>query len=172
MTTIIIALAILSMLHFVYDGIILPSIRLYLRNELFELRDELRRFKIDSYVEEESQAFDFLHDGVNNFLNSLPVVSLVMVFNVSREIERNDKLRKKAKQRLNTIEKCENQDLKDIYKRVNYVVLMAFVSNTGLGLIYILPVAIIYHSYSRLKVLIKDMLAMPSSDANRLIPQT
>ena len=40
MTTALIIALLLVTLHFIYDGIILPTIHLHLRNELFALRVE------------------------------------------------------------------------------------------------------------------------------------
>ena len=57
--------------HFIYERIILPSIRLHYRNQLFALRDVARRKIIDGGSDTSMQAATLVHDSLNNAINRL-----------------------------------------------------------------------------------------------------
>ena len=67
MDTFIILLVFTSIGIFIYQKIVLPSIRVYLRFELFKLRDRLRWIIYDN-KNKELHALYYLEDSINNAL--------------------------------------------------------------------------------------------------------
>ncbi|WP_382631345.1 hypothetical protein, partial [Streptomyces sp. NPDC056982] len=57
--------------HFIYERILLPSLRLHYRNKLFELRDEVRNQIIANHSEDNTQAAQLVHEALNNAINRL-----------------------------------------------------------------------------------------------------
>ena len=78
---------------FVYQAIILPSIRLQFRYQIFELRDQLRRLVIEEKVKESDKAFQLLHDRLNAMCTSLHRVDLVRVVRASNSLDEEGRTR-------------------------------------------------------------------------------
>lgn len=168
MSWIIITVFCISVLHFVYDGIILPSIRMHLRNRLFILRDELRRLKIEQYESFNERVFDFLHSGLNFYLNRLPLVTLSLRTSLMTEYHSNPGVQREAKIRMELVENCNSQELKNIHKSINEVLDMAYLANMGGWFFYIIPIAIVCMSFSKLSSLISEAFFLPEKTAGRI----
>jgi DNA-directed RNA polymerase subunit K/omega len=85
-------LFLLCIVHFVYQVIVLPSIRQSARDELFVLRDQLRAELI--LVSKDSdkrtvRAFKEIDDGINRSINRLHMLSLSNFIIATREIEQD-----------------------------------------------------------------------------------
>lgn len=160
----------LAGIHFVYNGILLPSIRMHLRNSLFALRDELRLMKIKKQLPSENKVIDLLHDGINNVLDRLPSLTLESVLKIKESLKNDPLLIKEINSRLLIIEKCKNIELVRINRRTNTILLYTFLANSGGLLLWILPGLLMYRWGSKIKTYTKDLIAAPSSKAEKLIP--
>lgn len=78
---------------FIYQAIILPSIRLHYRYRIFELRDQLRRLVIEGRVREDDKAFQLLHDRLNVMCVSLHRIDLVRVVQASTSLDEEGRAR-------------------------------------------------------------------------------
>jgi hypothetical protein len=76
-----------SVAIFVYQGIILPGIRLGLRYRVFRLRDQLRRLVIEGQVEESDKSFLLLHERLNIMCRSLARFDLARVVQGSHNLD-------------------------------------------------------------------------------------
>ena len=65
------------MMHFIYESIILPSIRLSLRFKLFALRDQLRRMVMQGTASDE--VFRIQQSSINNAINMLSWADQAMI---------------------------------------------------------------------------------------------
>lgn len=157
MTYFIIAMIIIVTFHFIYDGIILPSIRLHFRNELFASRDSLRNLKINGVIAKEDDiAFSIVEGSINNSLNNLHNLNFSMLRRTPINHER-------AIQRLNVVNSAKNPEITNIFNNVSGVMLRVFVANMGGWLIYILPIAILTHYLNKVRLSVKDLLLLPSN---------
>lgn len=118
---------IVSVVVFIYQGMILPGIRLSLRYRVFELRDRLRRLVIDGKIEENDRAFQLLHGKLNFMCVSLARLDL------ARVIQASSKLDEDTRARIATDEQVmENapEDVKKIYKESLNVCMLALTCNS------------------------------------------
>jgi len=155
--------------HFVYEGIILPSIRLTLRNRLFALRDELRALKFGNDSCDEA-AFDLVHTGINNYLNRLHLVTISLRVRMRKLYESDADFQKQVEDRRALIEQAHNESLRAIVRKSDRVIGMAFIANSGAYFIYIVPIVFCFTMISRTWSFAKALFALPTNMAARLMP--
>lgn len=136
----IIILAVLAFGHFIYEGIIAPSLRMKLRNDMFELRDELRHLHTNN-DRCTREAFDIAHAGINQYINRLHGVTIGLMLEF-REAYRDTNFREEVERRKKTLDACESPELKSICSRANSKIESAFLINTGMLFLYVVPLAL------------------------------
>lgn len=161
----------LSIVHFIYDGIILPSIRQHLRNKLFALRDELRWEKIKGIQKQDTRAFHLLHDAINNYVNRLPMLTISVKLAFERELRTNTLLNDSVQQSIVVVENCSNNHIIKIYREINDVLESAFIANSAGWLAYILPIIIAASVIKKLSELSTKITVIPQPIVKKLIPQ-
>lgn len=171
MTILIYSILALATFHFVYDGIVAPSIRLHLRNRLFALRDELRAIHAAGVSREDHNAFWYVHEGINGLLNRLPGLTMSNRAAVRRAYETDAALRTIVKAREEMLDNCRDARIKKVFERSSAVVEMAFLANAGGWAVYVVPVAFCALTIGSLRKLASEIVLTPQSDANRLIPK-
>jgi hypothetical protein len=137
MANLIIVLALLALAHFVYEGIIAPSVRLRLRYSMFELRDELRTL----HREDERcsrDAFEIAHNGINQYIDRLHAVNLELMSRF-RIAYRDRAFREETERRKAVLDACGSSELRGIVGRANKTIEMAFAANTGMWAVYVAP---------------------------------
>mgnify|MGYP003594425709 CR=1 FL=1 len=171
MTTLIIVISILALLHFIYEGMIAPSLRMHFRNKLFALRDEIRNLKIEGISEHDEEAFWFVHDGINHLLNRLPNLTIERQIRLEVEYKTNNDLRSIVEKRISIVKTCGNKEIIAIFDKTKSVIEEAFVVNMGGWFFYIIPIAFMVATISNLSRLACELVATPERDTNRLLPQ-
>jgi len=169
-STLIVIVVFIALFHAVYENIVLPAIQMQLRNELFVLRDRIRTIMIDEQVDAHDQAFLFVHDGINKFLNRLPDMKISLKADIKRESEKNPGLHKDTERRIELIYSSNNAQLVEIFNDTSWVIGKALVANAGGWLIYLLPIALLLASIKNLANLVKELIAMPTFYTEKLIP--
>jgi len=170
MSTFLLVIVLLAAMHFIYDRIILPTIRLHLRNRLFVLRDEVRTIMIEEGHTEKDMAFMYVHDGICKFLNRLPDITISLKIEIEKQINSDEKLRDETKCRIDLINASGNERLLKVFHEANTVVEKAFIANAGAWLIYLVPIALLITSIKKLSEVATELVAMPTSDTERFIP--
>lgn len=155
MATAVIAFVILGFIHFLYDGIILPSIRLRLRFGLFRLRDDLRALKLSKGEELPDEVFHYIQDSINNAINMLPRVDVVTAFRLTRLLDQDKEFARLLEERKALIENCSVEEAKQIHTKVRDVIPQALVVNNLMLLMYLVPIFILAvlgrHAWNALK---------------------
>jgi len=160
----------LSIWHFVYESLVAPTIRLHLKNRLFAIRDELRKVDVQSLSHEEVRAFNFVHTGINNFINRLPNITISNMFKVQLELIRNVNKKKMLDDHVQSVLNCRNQNILTAFSNTNSVIENAFIANMGAWFIYILPIALLMGALKKMSSLLPEIVMFPSKDVDRLIP--
>lgn len=142
MAVLLFILFILAIYHLIYESIIMPSVRLKLRYDLFEWRDKLIYIQCTQSVMSEKD-FNLVHSYINAAINRLPYYSLSLLFRVNKDIERNPHLRKQVEHHSNAINAIDNKDVQEIIKGVNKTTLKAFWGNFGAWALYLIPILIV-----------------------------
>lgn len=163
----IIIMLFISILHFIYDGIILPSIRQNNRNELFSLRDELRWLMIEGIKEKDISAFNLVHEAINSFSSRLPMLTISVQRTFQSDIESNVRLRNIIEKRIKIIDNCSNDDIKRIVNDVNLILEKTYISNSGGWFIYLVPIAI---TKIVLEKITEKSTQLPSQEVYRVMP--
>jgi hypothetical protein len=118
---------VVSVAVFVYQGIILPGIRLSLRYRVFELRDRLRRLVIDGKVRENDSAFQLVHDRLNFMCISLNRFDLARVLQSSSHLDNHSRTR--LANYLHVMESGP-EDVQKVFKESLTVVAVALAANS------------------------------------------
>lgn len=171
MTYLILTILFFVTFHFVYEGIIAPSLQRTLRNSLFSIRDELRSLKIDGLSEVDEKAFWLVHEGVNSYINRLPYLTILGRRAASKAYRNDANLRARVEKRIEILNSCKNEDINRILKKASIVVKNAFIVNMGGTFVYIVPVAFLVTTLKSLKVLAKSLVLTPEKDTSRLVRQ-
>ena len=170
MAILMITVLFIAIFHFVYDDIVLPSIRQHLRNKLYALRDELRWLKINGIDHADNAAFELVHDAINTFANRLPMLTISVRQSFEREIKHNTQLQHIIETRTKTIKSCRNSDIQRIYAEVNNILETVYIANAGGWFIYIVPLAILLGTIKHIAAICGEIALMPTHQMNKLIP--
>src|ERR1017187_4266356 len=79
------AFGIISFSVWIYQSILLPSIRQRLRFELFQLRDQTRELVIAGKLKEDSAIFYHLHRQINVLIKAIPALDIAFVSAIEYE---------------------------------------------------------------------------------------
>lgn len=145
MATIIFILILLSGYHFIYESILIPSTRLNIRYQLFKLRDELRRLKIEKDKEISDEVFHYLNDSINASIKLLPYVSLSLILAAKKRIENDEKAREEIERKIQLVANCSVPEIKSISASTVKHATHAFICNTGSWVIYLLPIFLVIY---------------------------
>src|SRR5262245_37669523 len=132
------AMFFLSVLHFVYEMIVAPSLRMAARYRLFALRDELRTLKASGALEE--QHFRYLQDSLNALIRALDAFNLSLLIRWEHLLRRDTAFRARVEERLKVLDECSNTAALRIRAESVRIALEGFVINCGGGLLYLAPV--------------------------------
>lgn len=174
MTTVFLLLAALALFHWIYESTLAPSFRLDLRFRLFALRDELRALKIDLGSDLADKHFHYLQDSVNTLIYMLNRIDVGSLHAVTRELDRNPKLRHKIELRTKTLDDCNIPEARDIRNRSLEIASRALLVNMGGLVIYVLPVVLVIAGVAALRRQyrkhIKDFVSVPEPEFHRVMP--
>lgn len=170
MTYVLFGLIILALIHFIYSGILLPSIRYSLRLRLFGLRDELRNLKIANEVDLSDQVFIYIQESLNNTINILPRIDMPTIKLAEREIKDHQAITQEVNRRIRLIEECSVEEVKEIYIEIFKIFRVAFFANTGPWFAYLIPAVIVAFPFRKLAQAIQTIVAVPENQIEFVLP--
>jgi hypothetical protein len=169
MSVLILVMLGLAVFHFVYEGIVLPSYRMKLRHDAFELRDELRTLVLDGRIDRNDLAFEVVETGLNNLARRVHMLS----FNVHRQMRRmyteDETFRRRVDARHEALKSSSNEDLRRIVIKADRIFERAFVANAG-GWFVLAPVVFCLAGLFSVSWLVMRLLAAPSQALEKLMP--
>lgn len=153
-------------IHYVYEQILLPSIRQSLRSEFFELRDLLREKQHEIYEEGlMSKKLESVFSGVDERIKfAADNVNFFNVYNFIKTLL-HSKARENSEGRsefIIALLECDEEAPKDIYKQVLQVIDKSVVANSFLFFLYLTPVVICLAIISRVVKAMTDKLNLVS----------
>lgn len=169
MSTIIICLVLLAIFHFVYEGLIAPSVRHALRLKLLALRDELRKLKIESPGALENQHFMNLQDSINMLIAFFPHLDLAAFVSMGRAIQKDSGLRVRIDRRARSLDDCEDPRLKDIWRRSLGIAAQTIATNSGIALVISAPFALALMGLSEIRKRLRAFASISESDFRRFV---
>lgn len=170
MSFILIAMVLLAICHFIYEGIIAPSLRLKLRFKLFALRDELRSLKVDHKHQLREKHFEYLQDSINSSIAMLPRFDIWTMITIIRKLESDKELGAKAQERRKILDDCNIPDITRIREKSVGAAMEALLVNSGMWLFLLVPVIVIFVLYKTVTNKIKSIVVLPKPDLEKIAP--
>ncbi len=135
----IVAVLVVTIWHYVYEGAIVPAIRIDLRYKMFALRDRLRKAKESAGSEFNDELFSFIDGAISARIRHLPFLNLWIAYFINKEVHKNSELNAAVFRRWEEIGKCPVQEVKNIDRLMARYHLFALLTNSGGWLIFLLP---------------------------------
>ncbi len=154
----LIAFGVMATLHFVYDGIIAPSLRLTLRFRLFTLRDEARAMRADQPDAIRRETYRALEDYINGAIRVLPKANIELVMKAREAFERYPELRAQAQSQQRLIDECQSTEVRDLQRQATEAVNLALLANSGGWFFWVLPVLLALAWFNWMKSLLRDVM--------------
>lgn len=170
MTILLYALIVFAAFHFIYEGIIAPSLRFNLRFKLFGLRDDLRRLKVGKGGELSDEVFNVMQGVINNTITLLHRTNLDLIVRAEIDLEEDAALRKRVQKRRELLDACPLEEVQRIRKEAGTAMYRAVLINSGGWFVYIVPVFVLIGCASRVQSFVKASLTMPEYEVDRLTP--
>lgn len=171
MTIFIFVLTVIAIAHFVYESIVAPSLRMHLRNQLFELRDEIRSIRAQGVASEDEEAFWYTHDGINNLLDRLSWLTLQARVSSMITYKEDSKLRALVQARKEMLDNCKDVRIKETFLKTSAVLENAFNVNMGAWAFYLLPIAVVAGTIGNLHKLASNLLLTPEKQREAMLPR-
>jgi hypothetical protein len=159
----------LACFHFVYEGIIAPSLRLRLRFKLFEQRDLLRNLRVVESKSVDKEVFSIVHDRLNNGLKLLSAIHVSTLVENDRVFDRNPELRELVQKKNAVLEACECKDVKDIDERGALIVTEAFAVNSMGLAVFVIPLIGALICFHEIVSKVAGLLLLPPKQINEAI---
>jgi len=138
MATLLFFLILLSILIFVYESIILPSVRLRIRYQIFALRDKLRFLKIEKGNALDDEAFAYSQDCLNTLLAFLHRYDFSAMVRAALFFRKNPTLYKEAlEEQRRILQKCDVEEFHRIIKEYTDLAILSVTANS-FGLLLVL----------------------------------
>jgi hypothetical protein len=163
-------LVVLTLIHFIYEGILAPSFRANLRLNLFTLRDRLRKLKMEKRHEISDEVFRDLQGSLNFAATRLNQVDLRLLKNARDAFERDKKLRERVERRIAIFEACPIAEVHEIRREYFEVMDNALAVNTAGWVPYLIPIIVGLILRDSAQGLVKKVFSLSDSDINKISP--
>jgi len=159
-----------SVLHFVYEGIIAPSLRLKWRCDLFALRDRLRRLKCEHPDELTDEVFIPMQRSLNRSIALLHRVNVVVLHRASLQYQHSQSLIEQSAKFGTALEACPLDEVREIRQKSLDILLHALQVNHGGAYLYVVPIALGVALGQKLVASIEKAIKLPEKDFEQIMP--
>lgn len=156
----IVALAVLTGWHLVYEAILAPSLRYVIRLQLFAVRDEARDLSIDESAADGGGALRDLDEAISTAIKVCTDLTLSDIVHVEKAVAEDEGAKATRVQRLNRLDQAPVA-ARAAWKKLTMLVAAAIAVNHGGWLIYVVPVGIVLLSWNRLVDRVRWLLSSP-----------
>jgi len=170
MTILITILIVGSIWHFVYEAIILPSLRLSLRFQLFELRDRIRLLKYEAPEMFKDDAFEYLHRSVTNAIAFLHKIDLGLLFKGVNEAKKDKQISRQIEKKEKMLRQAQLGEVWEIQQEFALISTKILLANHGAWAIYLVPIALILMFLGKLKGYVITLSYVPEHKMRHIIP--
>ena len=163
-------LAAFSILHFIYEAILLPALRLELRFRLFALRDELRQLKYSEPDRLGDTLFRYLQSAINNGISMMHRLDIQTLESAYQSVENNPHLKSVVEKRTALIDASDLEEVQSIHKKTIQLMTTAFLVNSGAWFVYVLPIVFAIMLIGKLKEFSNKLGFMSEQELRRIFP--
>lgn len=157
---IIFAVFLVALAHFIYEGILAPSIRMKLRYDLYEVRDELRAAWTDNESGLTEDAYMLLQHEINSAIVHLGDLGLSVLIEASRALKKTE-----IAERVDRCKKirnsCHSERYISLRSRYKHAVAMAWMVNSVGLFAWIVPAAFLAATWKWCRRLAARVFLLP-----------
>lgn len=153
MKTVLFIMIILAFYHWIYESILMPSVRLSLRYKFFVLRDKLIELKLSRNNNFDDELFLFVEKSINKSIRHLPYLSISLFLEAKHEFSNNEKLLSKLESEIEKVNSCKVAEIKEIFDDMTNYSAVGFVLNSGGWFFILIPSFLIYQLLKYLGVI-------------------
>lgn len=129
----------LAVWHFIYEGIIAPSLRMVLRHKMFRLRDDVRRLRADYPDQVSEEVFSLMQSLINNAITLVHQINFIVLL----RFKKDEVIDHRIDDRNRLIAECPKDEIREIREKAATYLAIAFGINHGGWVIYLVPILII-----------------------------
>ena len=174
-----IILVFVAIIHYIYQSILLPTIRQQLRFRMFELRDQLRHLAYDEIIDPNSRIYKALQGRINVTVDYLYLVDLKALFDAYKHIKNSPTLRKQIEKNRQLTDKCELAQVKDIDNKLNKIFATTLLVNSACFFIwsglFLLVLLTIHRTgktlFNSIKNLVLSIPCVPEHEVIKFVPK-
>jgi|ERR1035441_4210233 hypothetical protein len=159
-----------ALLHFIWEGILAPSLRHNIRLDLFALRDNLRRLKINN-PELPNDAFNTVQDGLNGAIKHLSDIDIPLLVYCDSIVKRDAKLKEVVEKRRDVVLSANSKELIEIAGQIRQKIEHASRINSGGWYLYIIPAAAGFLCLKSVCSPIFTILYIPNWQLEKIMPE-
>lgn len=126
--------------HSVYETILAPSLRTYIRNRLFEQRDKLRRSLIEKRIH--GDAFNQMQESINLAICIQDQIRLIDLYSHRRKMQLDTPYRNKVEKRSKRLEKHSDDTARAIQEKTVKLISYALAINSGAWAPYLVALVV------------------------------
>lgn len=143
MSYLLIVLAVWATIHWVYEGIVAPTLRTRARFRLFALRDRLRQERSGKSTALTEHAYREMQESLNAQIRFADRFDFAMFLRANRAFKEDPELRRRAEARAKTVEECKDPQLKSIRSESVALAVRLFAIGSGALLAYAAPIVLV-----------------------------
>jgi hypothetical protein len=167
---ILIAIGFIGLWHFVYEAILLPSMRQNLRFQVFALRDRLRTLKAEHPKQCEDAPFHMLDQSLSWQMNNLHKVTLLFLLETAKRKEHDKDFAEHVKKRIALAESCKLPEFVELLKLRQKLYEDTLALNSGGMFVYLVPVVIAAITWQKIRRYAKVWTGMSDHELERMAP--
>lgn len=169
METMLLVILILSILHFAYESVIAPTLRVYQRNKLFILRDKIREIDFHALKGNDKYAYEYIEKGLNNTISNLSRLNLYSITKYIEKLEKDVNFKKEVENRAKKIIESSVSELKEIYEEAGQITFDTVCINSGAWFFYLVPIALVFYLFSKGLGMAKDLFVTPNFQTDEIV---
>lgn len=140
----------MALAHFIYEKILLPSIRLHFRNKLFELRDRVRNELIENRTSESAEAAKLVHEVLNNAINRLHMMTLQNQWRARKRFRNDPSIQHKINRDVEILRRADNKVIDGTIRDSASILKNVLFFNSFMFFVYTLPVFILVVAFAKI----------------------
>ncbi|EGT4441755.1 hypothetical protein SNN71_001202 [Cronobacter sakazakii] len=146
--------------HFIYERILLPSLRLHYRNKLFELRDEVRNQIIADHSADNTQAAQLVHEALNNAINRLHLMTITNRVRARRRLATNPDIQAKINREIDLFHRCDSEVINKSIIQSAEILEKVYVVNNLMLIAYTFPIYLAIATVAKVVKAANSLLAL------------
>ncbi|MCO6401332.1 MAG: hypothetical protein J5I99_08910 [Verrucomicrobia bacterium] len=163
------ALVVLAVLHYVYEAVAIPVLRLKLRHHLFAVRDRVRTAMTAATAPDDRAALEELHSSSNTIMRWLDVINMDLLNKTMRQYNRDAAFRKAVEARNALLSRAADPEVEAIRGQLAKSVVRAAIISGGAWAFYILPVIAVSDMVETIRAAVRQVVVLDERSLETLV---